>query len=290
MVRSTRRDAFSDGIAQAKNSSDKDVVLPPSQNRFLRDTVLDFEQIHMREYNVRDFKPRWALELAVNISKNGLRDAIGVDANYVLIYGHHRYHASRLVSLEGESRKSYFHKMFALGENPITPTEDDFAMLATIPDDVWEDLHGLNKIPVTIKFNVDSKKNPVEATMIEVCENEWRSNHDERDVHRLIARLEELGYYLPTGGRPSTTETRINMRPLLEDTLRISGRHLRRIINEHEEKIKTIDKKATIKKMGKSITKFKAELNRVKTTDREYEVVASIDEVLTKIHNYLSEE
>jgi thymidylate kinase len=81
------------------------------------------------------------------------------------------------------------------------------------------------------------------------------------------------------------------MRPLLEKFLKVSDRHLRRIINEHEGKKKPLlSHHQQIKKSRDSFNKVRDKFKEVKKSDPEFRVVEAIDVALKVMDEYLVED
>jgi hypothetical protein len=297
------RDPLKTGKKQSKSFKNmKRSTSPTASNRLLKDSLLPLNKIKLRDFNIREFDPSWALELALNIAKYGLDNPISLDKDFNLLAGLHRLQACLLLCVSKDQREKAFNDIFEMADNEAkrVPSEtdlDNFKKIMDLDDDHWEDISEAGKIAVTIKWDVSKDRDPVDAAIREFSENDWRKDNTERDVHRLIEFLENNGYYLPQGGRPPKNEKRENMRPLLEEILKVSARHLRRIINDHNasgdksQKISSTELAVkSVKKLNKSMVKAKKELDELGDIDGMKDVVDALDSALLVLENFSSDQ
>lgn len=235
-----------------------------------------------------------ALELAISIANTKLFQNLGVDTEYRLIFGGHRFLALKILSI-GDPIERCRYLIHQITEGSIVATPSDLSelrQLVDLPEEarsarleflkstpgadsekdarpfISSTLAGLpaknDPIPVLL-FDPASEE---ERTSIEVLENQVRFAYSKEQIKQIALGLIEKGYRFGNRGKPTAEEAKIPVHqrqliPALVQLVRLSNKTIQKAVSELQESRSPeskpeVTKKPPFRQLAKVLASFDA--------------------------------
>lgn len=235
-----------------------------------------------------------SLELAISIADMKLFQNLGVDTEFRLIFGGHRYLALKILSIADPiERCRYLIHQITEGSVVATPSElSELRQLVDLPEgDRSAQLEILKAAPgsenekdvrpfiTSTIASLPHKNDPIpvllfdpaseeERTSIEVLENQVRFAYSKEQIKQIALGLIEKGYRFGNRGKPTAEDAKIpahqrQLIPALVQLVRLSSRTIQKAVSELQE-IKSpvatpeVAKKPPFRQLAKVLKSFDA--------------------------------